>query len=90
MSFDYMSIQFSAVQIGLRFKIDTGMEMAHKTAISVAKRNGWTFGTTSRQALRDVNYMAVAMGREPRWSEKFGDESDKPVTIEIAFDTTDA
>lgn len=75
--------QFIAVQHGLKAKIDTGMEMTRITSISVAKRNGWTFGKTPRQALRDINAIAVAMGREPLWSKKYGDESAMPLTIEI-------
>lgn len=80
-------LQFITVQHGLRLKIDTGMEMTGKaTAISVAKRNGWTFGTTSRQALRDVNAIASHIGRDALWSEKYGDETGQPLTIEIDSD----
>ena len=75
-------IQFMMVQRGLVMKIDRNMEWTGKiSSLSVAKRNGWTFGKTNRQALIDLNVIANSQGWEIMWSEKFGDESGQPATI---------
>lgn len=79
-----LSIQFKMVQRGLVMKMDRNMEWTGKiSSLQVAKRNGWTFGRTARQALIDVNAMAVAMELPTMWSEKFGDESGQPLSIVI-------
>lgn len=77
-------IQFFLVQRGLIGKIDHGYELTGKiSSVAVAKRNGWTFGKTSRQALRDINAIAAAQGWEVLWSAKHGDESKMPLSIVI-------
>lgn len=77
-------IQFMMVQRGLVMKIDHGMEWTGKiSSLSVAKRNGWTFGKTNRQALIDANAIAEFYGWDILWSEKFGDESGKPATVMV-------
>jgi hypothetical protein len=79
------AIQFRMVQRGLIMKMDRGMEWTGKiSSLQVAKRNGWTFARTARQALRDINAIASASEMPVMWSERFGDESDQPLTIAIA------
>lgn len=77
-------IQFFMVQRGLVMKIDRNMEWTGRiSSLQVAKRNGWTFGRTARQALIDCNAIAEFYGWEILWSEKYGDESGKPASVQV-------
>lgn len=66
-----MVYRILAVRRGLILKIDTGLNAARKSALSVARHDGITTARTARGALRDVNNWLTEHGASAAWSKTY-------------------
>jgi len=66
---EIQAVRVIAIRRGLILKIDTGMDLTRRSALTVARESGLTDKRTNRGALRDVNAFLSENGISPVWSK---------------------